>query len=354
MGANLENGLGSRDPIIPIAEAWIEEPRVVDSKFPHRRIVGDHGCGKAGRHPDALFRGQNVELIRIEDECAVLGAPDGVPEIQRLVKIGLAQIDQRGVPLGAVAHDLTVGRSMQIDRQPQSTFDLCADRAGAVEKNQLLAAIQCIQRGVRCWRVPPQESELTQPETRLHQDAERARHDLQIQLPLMPLGHAVKFRSEIRNEAREDVQPARGALRVCFPPDLRGQTQLLHQWHDVHTAALECGRMRKIELVHPVFVDLGLNRGALAGQKARAHPVRDFAEAQVETCRLDLCGVDALVREDPPGGDQALNLLRRQDPCRMSTRDRAQVLFQLGKERTGAWFHLDWPLSPHESSMIAA
>src|SRR6185295_11000765 len=87
-----------------MAEAGIEETRIVHAEFAHQRIVGHHLGRMRGRHPYRLARGEDVELVGVEDEGALLA--DRLPIIEDLERGLLVDIDESRMALGAEADRL--------------------------------------------------------------------------------------------------------------------------------------------------------------------------------------------------------------------------------------------------------
>ena len=54
----------------PQAEAGVEEARVMDPELAHQGIVGLHLGGVVFRNGDRLLRGENVEVVRVENQAA--------------------------------------------------------------------------------------------------------------------------------------------------------------------------------------------------------------------------------------------------------------------------------------------
>jgi len=77
-----------------------------------------------------------------------------------------------------------------------------------------------------------------------------------------------------------------------------GSRQRFQQRHDVDAVGLQHRAVGQIDLVQLQLIDALGHRGARPRQKARAHPVGDIAEAQIEAGRLDL----AFRRRDRPAG----------------------------------------------------
>ena len=110
----------------------------------------------------------------------------------------------------------------------------------------------------------------------------------------------------VGDHAGEDVEPPGRAFRIGGRRDVGGEREAFDQRHDVDAAGLEHGAAGERDLVQLQFVDALRDRRVRAGQKARAHAVGDFAQAQVEARGLDLVGVELAA-----GADRALAHERR-------------------------------------------
>jgi hypothetical protein len=102
----------------------------------------------------------------------------------------------------------------------------------------------------------------------------------------------------VGDHAREHVEPSGRAFGVRRGDDLRRQRQALQQRHDVDAIGLQYRAVGKIDLVQLQFVDALGHRRTRSGQEARAHPIGDIAEAQIEARRLDLAFHERIGRQD--------------------------------------------------------
>ena len=81
----------------------------------------------------------------------------------------------------------------------------------------------------------------------------------------------------------------------------RRQRETLQQRHDVDAVGLQHRAVGQVDFVQLQFVDALGHRGARPGQKARAHPVGDVAETQIEARRLDLAFDEGIGGQDQAG-----------------------------------------------------
>ena len=68
-----------RPPAPGVAEAGIEEAGIVHAELADQRIERHHLGGVVGRHLHRLLRGEDVELVGIEDQALVARARRSAP-----------------------------------------------------------------------------------------------------------------------------------------------------------------------------------------------------------------------------------------------------------------------------------
>ena len=90
------------------------------------------------------------------------------------------------------------------------------------------------------------------------------------------------------------------------------QRQALDQRHDIDAAGLEHRAVSKRNFVQLETLDALRDRRA-PRQKARAHPISDFTQPQVEARRLNLIGIERIGRLDGAALDQRRNHVVRQN-----------------------------------------
>src|SRR5258708_5742252 len=101
--APLERGARAAPAGARIAEAGIEEARIMHAELAHQRIERHHLGRIVGRNLHGLLRGQDVKLVRIEDEVLVAPRRDRLPEFPDVVAGAAGDVDEGGMTLGAVA-----------------------------------------------------------------------------------------------------------------------------------------------------------------------------------------------------------------------------------------------------------
>src|SRR5208283_608944 len=106
--ADFENRAGGRTIVCPGAEAWIEKARVMYPEFAHRGVDRNHFGGKIGWNLEPLPGGENIELIRVEDQPLVAPRPDLHPIVCKVI-VREVYIENIGVFLRFVA-DHPIGR----------------------------------------------------------------------------------------------------------------------------------------------------------------------------------------------------------------------------------------------------
>ena len=117
----------------------------------------------------------------------------------------------------------------------------------------------------------------------------------------------------IGDHAREHVEPAGGAFWVCGCRNAGWQRETFQQGHDVDRACLQHRAIAERDLVQLEMLDALGDRRVGPGQEARAHPIRDVAEPQVEACGLYLIGRERISRQDRAGLAQRRDHAVRQD-----------------------------------------
>src|SRR5579864_2823314 len=123
----------------------------------------------------------------------------------------------------------------------------------------------------------------------------------------------------VGDEACEDVDPAGRALGVRRSGNAAGKIRTFEQRYDVDASGFQDGAIGEIDLVHEDREELFPHRRARAGKKARANPVCDGAEAQVDARRLQLRLEDVLRGDDlAPGANQAAQDVARQNSGRVA------------------------------------
>ena len=105
----------------------------------------------------------------------------------------------------------------------------------------------------------------------------------------------------VGDHAGEHVEPAGRAFRIGGGDDLRRQRQAFQQRHDVDAIGLQHRAVGQIDFVQLQFVDALGHRRARPGQEARAHPIGDVAEPQIEARRLDLAFDERIGRQNQAG-----------------------------------------------------
>ena len=307
MRAYLENRARPRPARLGMAEAGVEEARVMDPELADHGVVGDHLGGVVGRHVDRLLGRQNVEVVGRQDHRVVASGVDRIPVLQRIVMVDLVDVDDVGVLARLVADQPGRRVAAQIDLDRQAARDCL--QLGL--RDEHLLVLQTTHLGVGVRRPAPLEPDLQQPRALAHDDRETARRDFGVKRPLVLLGHAVELGAAVGDQSGEHVEPPDRALRAGDRREPLAEAQALDQRHDVDAAALEQRALGQVDLVHAEGVDLVAHLVALAGQEARAHPVGDRPQPEVEAGRLDLVLGNVDDRFDRALADQRADLLRR-------------------------------------------
>src|SRR5688572_5494505 len=113
---HLEHGARAGTAGLGMPEPRIEEARVVHTELADQRIERHHLGRLVGRHLYGFLRGENVELVGIEDQPLLAAHIDRLPVVERRARTNRIDIDEAGVALTAVA-DEPVLVAREIDRQ---------------------------------------------------------------------------------------------------------------------------------------------------------------------------------------------------------------------------------------------
>ena len=133
------------------------------------------------------------------------------------------------------------------------------------------------------------EADLREPGALAHQHREGARRNLGIKRAVIAGLDPVEAAQLIGDDAGEHIEPSGRAFRIGGGGNVVRQRQAFQQRHDIDATGFQHGAVGEREFVQLQFVDAPGDRGR-AGQETRAHPVGDFAQAQIEARRLDLVG----------------------------------------------------------------
>src|SRR5271170_4178803 len=132
-----------------MAKARIEEAGVMNAELADRRIDRRHFGGKIRRDMHPLARGEDIELVRVENEPFVAPGDDRLPELGRRIGARQVDVDHFAVLDRAIADDLA-RRAFESDTQdkPVANIDLAVDqRALAVTRPKLLVGKREIRKG---------------------------------------------------------------------------------------------------------------------------------------------------------------------------------------------------------------
>src|SRR6516162_6921829 len=106
------------------------------------------------------------------------------------------------------------------------------------------------------------EAELVKFHPGSNRNGEWAGNNLGKELPSVTASNPLELGAIIRDQAGEDIQPARCAFGVSLGLDILGQEQLFEQRHHVHAALLENRPACEVDLGDPkvrkLFFDSGV------------------------------------------------------------------------------------------------
>ena len=276
-----------------IAEAGIEEARVMHAKLAHQRVEGHHLGGVIGRHLHRLFRGEDVELAGIENETALPARAHRLPEITDVITGAALDVDDPGVALGAVADQAIRTKPGEVDAHGDAFAHV-----GVAVIDQALARVQRAQGFAVEQRIAVAEANLRQTRALAHQHRKGARTDLRVQRSVIAGGDMVEAAGLVGDDTSEDIEPAGRAFGIRGRRDVVGKREAFDQRYDVDATGFEHGPVTERDLVQLQLVDTLSNGRVRTRQKAGAHAVCHFAEPEIETCRLDLIGDEIITAQN--------------------------------------------------------
>ncbi len=277
------------------------------AKLTHERIERHHLGSVFGRHLHGFLGGENIELIRVEDQARVGARLDRLPEVGNVVAGTPFHVDHGGVALGAIADQPIGPEPGEIDADRDTLAHV-----GIVVINEPLTGMQRADRfGVKQSVAVP-ETDLREPRALAHQHRKSLRADLGVERTVVAWLDAVEAARLIRNHAGEHVETPGRAFRVGGGCDVVRQRQALDQRHDIDAARLQHRAIGKRDLVQREILDALRDRGA-PRQEACAHAISDFTQPQVQARRLNLVDVERVGRNDGAALDERRNHVVRQN-----------------------------------------
>src|SRR5262245_11569170 len=315
--AHFEHGLGPRRLPRRIAEAGIEEAGIVHPILADQRIERPH-LGDIGRgHRHALLRGEDVELVRVENEAAVAAEMHRLPELIGVVSPDRIDIDHAGIAAGAIADEALRRNRLEADAQIESFANrgLAFDQADigmnlaqgpVADAPRLLAGIELLPDAAA-------ETDLIEARAVARLDGESPRANLGEKRSRVALLDAVEPVLPVGDQPGENVEPPGRAFRIGETRDRRAELELLDERHEIDAARLQHRAVGQVDLMEFQLGELVADRGVGTGEEARPDAIGDFAEAKIEACRLDLIGFNLGRARDLATGDHGADRLTRQD-----------------------------------------
>ena len=283
-----------------MAEAGIEEARVMHPEFADHGQVGGHFRRAGGRDGDRLATHEDVEGAGVQDDAA-RGGPDLFPIVHRVVVAQPVEVDHAGMRLGAIPHKVARGR-FQIDREAQPVRD---HRIARDDGRLRMYGAKLI---IRQERPAGAEDHLVEHLAAARHNRKRPWADFHVKLAGVALGHAVEFDAVVGDHPGQKVEPPDRGLGRRRPREPFGQGEAFHQRDHVDAALFQHGPVLQVHRVHlEIREPFGHGRAA-TGQKGRAHPVGGGPEAQIKRGGLDLVVGDGLRGGDGARIDQRLHL----------------------------------------------
>ena len=104
----------------------------MDAELADRGIDRRHFGGEIGGNLHLLARGEDVELVGVEDEPAIVAGADRLPEFIGGIGAGTVDVDHVAVLDRAISDDLA-GRAAQGDAhdKPFADFEIAVDKRGS-------------------------------------------------------------------------------------------------------------------------------------------------------------------------------------------------------------------------------
>ena len=218
---------------------------------------------------------------------------DRLPELADRIATAAVDIDDAGVPLGAVADEAVGVFAGQIDAQRHAIGQI-----RVVDIDQPLQIMQRVKLVGIEDGIADAKAHLREPRSLAQQHRKCFRTDLGIERAVIARADHVEPPRAVGDHAGEHVEPPGRTLRVGRGDDFRRQRQALQQRHDVDAVGLQHRAIAEIDFMQLQFIDALGHGGARSGQKARADPIGDIAEPQIEARGLDLAFDERIGRQD--------------------------------------------------------
>src|SRR5690625_1137584 len=204
MGAYFQHGSRAGTAFLP-AKARIEKAGIVDAEFADLRVIGNHLRRVAGRNTHRLARRQYIEFVGIKDKIVASAPCQSLPELPRIVMSDLLQIDDAGVPLGAVTYG-TAFQCLQIDGKDKAAADL--SHGFITQQADLL--MQFLKCNIAEVGAAAAQTQLIEPRALVHQDRKSIGCDFCIKRPLITRRNRIELAGAVDNETRENIEPPGG------------------------------------------------------------------------------------------------------------------------------------------------
>ena len=183
-----------------MAEARVEEARVMHPEFADHCKIRRHFCGAIRRDRHGFAADEDIEGAGVEDD-APFGGMDRLPEFGRVIMADAVEVDDTGMRLGAVA-DEVAGGGPEVDREAEAVVD------DGLDVDELFGFVPGAQIGVREYRLTLPEPDLVQAHAGAHEHREGAGADLGIERAGVARRDAVEFDSAVRDRAGEQIEAA--------------------------------------------------------------------------------------------------------------------------------------------------
>jgi len=281
-------------------EARIEKAGIMGAEFTQLRRDRRHFCGLSRRHADAFARGEDVEILRVQDQPPLM-REERLPIVGDFMAANGPKVDQPGMMLCA----------------PADGFAICGLH---VDGDDQVADIL---------RLAAAKTQLGEPVTGAGKDGIGAGADFQPERAVIALLNIVERIRAVSDESGENIDPPGGAFGVCAPRNTRGEAYRFHERDEIDAACFQhsagIGQRDFMQRQARLFQHVA-DPTAVPRQEARPDAIGDGAEPKVEAGRLDLIDVQRLVSADRAFLEQLFQFPVGQDA--LSWLNHALILFR--------------------------
>lgn len=291
------------------SEARVEETRIVRSELPALRVEGDHLGADRRRYRHPLVRRKHVERVWLEHERAARGR-DRFPERSDVVAADLREIEERSVRARAITDDVA-----DVPRERGREEEAVFDQRSVPRRDERLLRVKRLRLRVADPRVALLYAKLDEPIAGSEADRKAPRDQVDEEPPVIPTRDLVERFSGVGDHAREHVEAAGRALRVCARREPPRERERLGQLDEIRDVRLDHGAVPVERQLVDVVAELAEARidPERAREEAAADAVGARAEPEIEAVRLELPLGERRRRRDRPGLGEEAKMLNRED-----------------------------------------